>query len=215
MTNHIAEPGAQSSGRAALLAAARAELAEVGVGGLSLRAVARRAGVSHALPKHHFTHRAGLLSALAADGFTALATEVEAAVAATASPIHRLAAAGRAYLRYARDEPALFDLMYRPELLSSADPTLLAAKRSAFGALTEVVHSTRNQLRTDIEPDPVVLLAWATVHGTAVLVRDHALEAIGAAADDAHSQALAATLVDAFARLITQPVRQNEQHPSH
>jgi AcrR family transcriptional regulator len=205
MTDHVEGPEAQPSGRAALIAAARAELAKVGVGGLSLRAVARRAGVSHAAPKHHFTHRAGLLSALAADGFTALASTVEAALAAPGPPIQRLVAAGHAYLRYARDEPELFDLMYRPELLSAADPALLAAKRRAFEGLTRVVHDIRAELRTDVDPDTVVLLAWATIHGIAVLLRDQALEALGVADDAAYSDALAAALVEAFGRLAAKP----------
>ena len=205
MTDLAETPDLRPSGRAALLAAARAELAQVGVGGLSLRAVARRAGVSHAAPKHHFTHRAGLLSALAAQGFTALAAGVDAAVAAPGPPIQRLVAAGRAYLRYARDEPELFDLMYRPELLSAGDPALLAAKRRAFQGLTQVVHEIRSDLRTDVDPATVTLLAWATVHGIAVLLRDRALEAIGATDDVAHSQVLADALVDAFGLLATQP----------
>ena len=56
----------------ALLREARHELAEHGAGGVSLRAVARRAGVSHAAPKHHFGDRAGLLTAVAVDGFERL-----------------------------------------------------------------------------------------------------------------------------------------------
>ncbi|OLB66504.1 MAG: hypothetical protein AUI10_02550 [Actinobacteria bacterium 13_2_20CM_2_72_6] len=205
MTDRAVTPDPQPAGRAALLAAARAELAQVGVGGLSLRAVARRAGVSHAAPKYHFSHRAGLLSALAAEGFAALARGVDAVVAAPGPPIQRLTAAGRAYLRYARDEPELFDLMYRPELLSAGDPVLLAAKRRAFQGLARVVREIRSDLRTDVDADTVVLLAWATVHGIAVLLRDQALEAIGAAEDAAHSEVLADALVKAFGHLAAQP----------
>jgi AcrR family transcriptional regulator len=192
---------ASQSGRGALLAAARAELTEVGVGELSLRAVARRAGVSHAAPKHHFAHRAGLLSALAADGFTDLTARLEIA-AAGGSTLHRLVAAGHAYLRFAQDEPALFDLMYRPELLSSADPALLASKRAAFGVLGQVVDDARTDLRPDVGTDTAALLAWATVHGLAVLIRDRALEAVGVADDARHGAALAARLVEAVGSLL-------------
>jgi AcrR family transcriptional regulator len=197
-----ADSGSQS-GRAALLAAARVELARVGVGELSLRAVARRAGVSHAAPKHHFAHRAGLLSALAADGFTALAGRVDAAVIAGGSPLHRLVAAGHAYLRFAQDEPALFDLMYRPELLSTADPALLASKRLAFGGLVQAVDDARTDLRPDVGTDTAALLAWATVHGMAVLIRDRALEAIEVAEDARHSAALAERLIEALGYLLS------------
>ncbi|WP_328665911.1 WHG domain-containing protein [Streptomyces sp. NBC_00322] len=194
---------AHQSGRAALLAAARAELAQVGVGELSLRAVARRAGVSHAAPKHHFAHRAGLLSALAADGFTALAARLDTVVTGGGSPLHRLVAAGHAYLRFAQDEPALFDLMYRPELLSSADPALLAGKRAAFGMLVQVVDEARTDLRPDIGTDDIALLAWATVHGMAVLIRDRALEAVEIAEDAGQSAALAGPLVEALGRILS------------
>ena len=197
-----AEPGSQS-GRAALLAAARAELTRVGVGELSLRAVARRAGVSHAAPKHHFAHRAGLLSALAADGFTALAARVDAAIATGGSPLHRLVAAGHAYLRFAQDEPALFDLMYRPELLSSADPALLASKRAAFGVLVKAVDDARTDLRPDIGTDTVAMLAWGTVHGMAVLIRDRALEAVEIAHDARHGATLAERLIEALGYLLS------------
>jgi len=198
---------AHQSGRAALLAAARAELTRVGVGELSLRAVARRAGVSHAAPKHHFAHRAGLLSALAADGFTALATRLDAAVAAGGPPLHRLVAAGHAYLRFAQDEPALFDLMYRPELLSSADPALLASKRAAFGVLLRVVDDARTDLRSDAGTDTVALLAWATVHGMAVLIRDRALEAVGVADDAGHGAVLAEGLIEALGGFLSRDSR--------
>jgi hypothetical protein len=95
--------------------------------------------------------------------------------------------------------------MYRPELLSAGDPTLVAAKRRAFQGLAQAVHEIRSDLRTDVDPDTVVLLAWATVHGIAVLLRDRALQAIGAAEDTAHSEALADALVDAFGLLAAQP----------
>jgi AcrR family transcriptional regulator len=195
--------GTYQSGRAALLAAAREELTLVGVGELSLRAVARRAGVSHAAPKHHFSHRAGLLSALAADGFTALAAQLDTVVTRGGSPLHRLVSAGHAYLRFAQDEPALFDLMYRPELLSSADPALLASKRAAFGILVQAVDDAREDLRPDIGTDNVALLAWAAVHGMAVLIRDRALEAVEIADDPGQSAALAGPLLEALGRILS------------
>src|SRR5215471_19282528 len=96
------------SGRDRLLAAAREELAEVGTQGISLRAIARRAGVSHALPKHHFRDRAGLLTAVATEGFRALREALAAARGRT--PSARLVALGRAYVSVALAQPATFDL---------------------------------------------------------------------------------------------------------
>src|SRR5947199_346290 len=97
------------------------------------------------------------------------------------------------------------DLAETPDLRPSGRAALLAAKRRAFQGLTQVVHEIRSDLRTDVDPATVTLLAWATVHGIAVLLRDRALEAIGATDDVAHSQVLADALVDAFGLLATQP----------
>jgi hypothetical protein len=68
-----------------------------------------------------------------------------------------------------------------------------------------VVHEIRADLRTDVDPDTVALLAWATVHGIAILLRDRALEAVGAAEDAAYSEVLAEALVNVFGVLAGQP----------
>src|ERR1700722_1777730 len=107
--------------RGALLAAARAELAEHGHAGISLRAVARRAGVSHAAPKYYFSDRAALLTAVAAQGFAELASALRQVPSA-------LAALGHAYITFALASPALFDLMFRPTELHPADPDLRHAQ---------------------------------------------------------------------------------------
>src|SRR5215204_1073569 len=69
-------PAARPDVREALLAAARAELVEHGRAAISLRAVARRAGLSHASPKYHFGDRSGLLTVIATEGFHALARDL-------------------------------------------------------------------------------------------------------------------------------------------
>src|SRR3954463_9633294 len=100
-----------------LLAAARAELDDHGHAGLSLRAVARRAGVSHAAPKHHFGDRAGLLTALAVEGyrrlgarFRPLAPDHRAPPAADRAPVDKLVALGHTYLDFSLTEPDLFEV---------------------------------------------------------------------------------------------------------
>lgn len=146
--------------RQALLSAALEELAEHGGAGISLRAVARRAGVSHAAPKHHFGDRAGLLTAIAVDGFRRLA--------AAPAGLHAL---GRAYFTFGTQNPALFDLMFRGSELHGDDDDLLAAQAETMADLRRLAD------------DDVVLVAWAFVHGLVVLQRDGALTAAGGDAD--------------------------------
>jgi AcrR family transcriptional regulator len=137
-------------GRAALLTAAREELAEVGTGGLSLRSIARRAGVSHAAPKHHFGDRAGLLTALASQGFGQLGDALEHAVATSVGdPRERLAALGRAYVHTGLRDPALFELMFRPDLLDRDDPNLREAQQATFDLLAAVVADAPTDARAD------------------------------------------------------------------
>lgn len=204
-----ADAGSAARGgvRATLLAAAREELALVGTSGISLRAIARRAGVSHAAPEHHFGDRAGLLTTLATEGFQRLSTELrQAGSAAPAPPPDQLAALGRAYLDRGLTEPALFELMFRPELLHRDDPDLRRAQASAFGLLHNAASDTTGAL-----PDPgpgagagagdgdgeLALLAWAFVHGLVALIRDQALTVVSPT-PDADTAQLAHQLIDAF-----------------
>ncbi len=200
-----ADVGSAAGGgvRATLLAAAREELALVGTSGISLRAIARRAGVSHAAPEHHFGDRAGLLTTLATEGFQRLSTELQqAGSAAPAPPPDQLAALGRAYLDRGLREPALFELMFRPELLHRDDPDLRRAQASAFGLLHNAASDTTGAL-----PDPgpgagdgageLALLAWAFVHGLVALIRDQALTVVSPT-PDADTAQLAHQLINAF-----------------
>jgi AcrR family transcriptional regulator len=178
----IAEPSSSSSssvsgGRAALLTAARAELIEHGHSGISLRAVARRAGLSHGAPKHHFDDRAGLLTAVAAEGFRALAEALRAAdIAADADARTQLTALGRAYLDFGLAHPALFDLMYRPSELRLDDPELRAAQRASTAVLAEAAGRLRSApVSGSVTVPSLALISWALVHGLVALTRDGAL----------------------------------------
>jgi AcrR family transcriptional regulator len=123
--------------REALLAAARAELVEHGRAGISLRAVARRAGLSHAAPKYHFRDRSGLLTAIATEGFHALAHHLSGVHESDAQ--RQLAALGRAYIEFGLSHRALFELMFTPGELRAKDAELVAAQQQAIGALTSAV----------------------------------------------------------------------------
>jgi AcrR family transcriptional regulator len=102
--------------RRALLEAAFQLVDEQGVAALSLRELARRLGVSHAAPDHHFPDRLALLVAMAVDGFERLADAMEAAAAAHPPGAARLGAIGEAYLRFALDHPSRLQVMFGPEV---------------------------------------------------------------------------------------------------
>lgn len=156
--------------RAALLVAARAELADRGHAAISLRAVARRAGVSHAAPKYYFADRAALLTAVAAEGFHALAAALR--------PVRSsLAAFGQAYIDFGLAHRALFDLMFRPTELHTGDPDLVHAQQAAIGALNSAVAIAEGQADPAPPASPdLTLICWALVHGLVVLTRDGALQ---------------------------------------
>ena len=106
-------------------------LDEQGLDGLTLRAIARRAGVSHGAPLRHFPTLAALLSAVAAQGFRELIAAVDAQLAALddgATALDRLAAAGRGYVHFAVGSPGVFTVMFRPERLDTTDPAFAARR---------------------------------------------------------------------------------------
>lgn len=151
---------------AAALDAVDGIVREEGPGAVSIREVARRIGVSNAAPGHHFGDKAGLLTAYATRGFERLTDRLVAA----AGGEDRLLDAGLAYVAFALDEPGLFAVMFRPELLHATDPALQRAETAAFGELLEAVRSVRGAA----DPDDSGLRfaaagAWSIVHGFAAL----------------------------------------------
>src|SRR5215469_18690163 len=157
--------------RQALLDAAVVTLDEVGADRLSLREVARRAGVSHAAPAHHFSDKAGLLTAIAADGFGMLVGSLAAAQPGSGGePVDQLAALGRAYAQFAEDNPGRFEVMFRPALLHTSNPDFQRAGDAAFHALHRHIASCqRRGWRPGTPTDALAAAAWALAHGIAVL----------------------------------------------
>ncbi|MFD3654173.1 TetR/AcrR family transcriptional regulator [Streptomyces sp. NPDC058620] len=143
--------------RRAVLAAALDVVATDGPGALSLRDLARRAGVSHAAPAHHFKDRTGLLTAIAAEGYTLFADAL--------SEAPTLNERGVRYVRFAREHPAHFQVMFRPELHRPDDPELLAAKARAGDSLRAGVSALPAEGRTDAG-----IAAWSLAHGFATLL---------------------------------------------
>jgi AcrR family transcriptional regulator len=160
--------------RPALLEASLALIDEAGIGALSLREVARKAGVSHNAPYHHFKDRSSLLAALAEDGFAALAGEMAEARAAAPNARARLEACGLAYIRFALKSPTRFKLMFRPELTGSAAEAAVAQSSTpALDTLTgAIIEAQASGLAPAGDPKPLVLTCWAAVHGLASLWLD-------------------------------------------
>jgi AcrR family transcriptional regulator len=163
--------------RRELLDAAAALIAESGPGAVSLREIARRCGVSHAAPAHHFADRAALLAALATEGFRGLADALTAAGEAEhGDATTRLMALGRAYVTYAAGAPGHFPVMFRPELVDCGDAELLEARMVAFRRLEDAVAAAQDEgWATGASRDAAVLTAWTSVHGLATLWLDGAL----------------------------------------
>lgn len=162
--------------RRTLLEASVELIAERGLDALSLREVARRAGVSPAAPYHHFASREELLLALALEGFTLLALAMQTArdAAASASAIERLGAIGEAYVRFAVAHPAHFRLMFRPSLMSPGTLPQEGAPGQAFALLLDGVSEVleNDDVRKTVDRRGLVLVAWSLVHGAAELLLD-------------------------------------------
>lgn len=152
--------------RRALVVAAVDELKESGAAGLSLREVARRVGVSHAAPTHHFGDKAGLLTAVAAEGFGLLADALAAAWERT----HDFLEVGIAYVEFAVSHPAHFEVMFRSELLHADDADLQAARARSRAQLYGPITPRGKDPRVDAG-----VAAWALMHGVASLWLDGAL----------------------------------------
>ena len=156
--------------RRALLEAALQAIAEAGPAAVSLRDLARRTGVSHAAPAHHFGDKAGLLTAVAADGFRRLAATLGEARQASGSFLE----VGVAYVHFAVTHRAQFEVMFRPELYRTDDPELVRAREQARALLYPPAAEAANT------PDSggdlrAAVAAWSLVHGLATLWLDHNL----------------------------------------
>lgn len=165
----------------ALLAAATEVIAEGGPAGLSLREVARRAGVSHAAPQHHFGDKAGLLTALAVEGFEHLSAALDEAAEGVDDPAERLVRLGRGYVGTALRHPAHCAVMWRADLLHDDDPRLTFAAMAAFERLHATVVELRDVHNPDLDADSAAFCCWSMVQGLVELAEPmaHVAEARG------------------------------------
>jgi AcrR family transcriptional regulator len=171
----------------AMLTAAERILERDGIAGLTLRAAAREAGVSHAAPKNHFGDVRGLLSELAAVGFARFRTALTANVGESDPPSERLAAIGRGYVTFAQGNSGLFLLMFRSERLDFGRPALRTAAEAAFGVLRGAVGALKrgpHEMPLTLPEAARVTAAWSLVHGFAMLMLDGRLKQLIAGMQD-------------------------------
>ena len=158
--------------RAALLAAGERELAEKGLEGFALRSVAKRAGVSHAAPAHHFGDSEGLLSALAAEGFRRfLAAQHAREAVAGPDRRDRLVAAGLGYVDFALANRALFRLMFSSARPNFGTEELRAAAGAAHRHLLDHAAGLRADRAAGDDGLADVTALWAMAHGLADLLQ--------------------------------------------
>ncbi|MDD9206207.1 TetR/AcrR family transcriptional regulator [Georgenia sp. 10Sc9-8] len=148
--------------RRALIDATVTEVARAGTDRLSLRKLARQAGVSHAAPQHHFGDRTGLLTAVAAEGFRTL---TEQYLRPPDGADDSFLTMGTRYVEFAVTHPGYFHVMYRPDLCDGEDPELAEARASAAAVLQE---AAQRQVPGRGGEDAAVA-AWALMHGLATL----------------------------------------------
>lgn len=166
--------------RARVLRAALEELAATGVVGISLRAIARRVGMTHQAISHYFTSRSALFTQLAIEGYAELRAEMREALATlpetdpadpavdpTGRAVDRVAAVGAAYLRFADERPTLFDLLYGGGAsLTDGGAEFDAARAAVWEEFLPVVaHARAHGWGGDVEVEDLGLTAWAVLLG--------------------------------------------------
>ena len=166
----------------ALLKAAERVLERDGLTGLTLRAVAREAGVSHAAPTHHFGDLTGLLSELAAIGFRQFGAAMAAAGAAAPMGPEKGVASAKAYVNFAQAHPGMYSLMFRSSRLDYSRPSLHEASEASFAGLTRGVGASRQEQISkeslSLDQAAAIARAWSMVHGFTMLLLDGRLSNI-------------------------------------
>ncbi len=151
--------------RAAVISAAVAEVEAVGAAGVSMREIARRAGVSHGAPAHHFGDKTGIFTAIATEGFRMAAD----AIAPAAEGPFGFLNGGAMYVAFAIGHPGHFEVMYRPGLYRTDDPELVSARKAAFDILDRSAANLASEWGIE-DVDGLVVAGWSLCHGLATLL---------------------------------------------
>jgi len=151
-------------------------LEQEGLAELSLRAITRRTGVSHGAPRRYFRTHRGLLAAIARTGLDDLSARLQPALADTGVPAReRLIALAEVYLRFAEQRLAMFELMFRHDLLAGAGGNLRATALPLFEGLTALVAEATPGHQDSRER---ALSIWTQLHGLAVLSAGQSLDLV-------------------------------------
>ena len=197
-----------------LIDVAIAHIARSGVSSLSLREVAREAGVSHSAAYRHFANKEDLLVAIAEQGFRKLGETLGAAIQARAGdPAGALQAGGVAYVEFAVGHPEHLQIMFGGSIADANDyPSLVAATHETYGALSQTVAqaSKSGQLRSG-DDKMIALTCWATVHGLSQLI---AGGQVGFDAGDASPRKLALAATGLVMRGINAPAVSDKPRPA-
>jgi AcrR family transcriptional regulator len=153
----------------ALRCAAAELIAERGLGSFSLREVARRAGVSHAAPAHHFGDSTGLLTSLATEGLDKLYEMLSEESDGIEDPVERLTAVGRAYARTGLRYPGHCQVIFRTDVVDVDDPQLQAAGQRAYSVLEDAVRAVAETYNPELDVIDAANLCWSSVQGLLVL----------------------------------------------
>jgi AcrR family transcriptional regulator len=175
MTEHVKRSSGRHHGdlRRALEEAALELVVTKGVGGFSMAEASRRAGVSVAAPYKHYADRDALLAALVVRAYTEQRKQYRAAMAEAANPGQQLAAFAAAYVQFAADQPALFELTFAAGLDKARFPALAEAGQALF---TELFTPARALCGDDQRAHRLVLAIAACAHGHAVFLTEGVLD---------------------------------------
>jgi AcrR family transcriptional regulator len=152
-----------------LISAAASLLAEKGPNQISLREIARNAGVSHGAPAHHFGDKPGLLTAVAVRGHELLARDQILSQNPANAVYERLVAAGTAYVRFAVREPGFYSVMFQADMTHAGEEALIAAKINSRRVLIKCLEE---MVGDGVDPRVVLGMQtalWSQVHGFSVL----------------------------------------------
>ncbi len=155
--------------RRAVLDAAFAEVAQRGLRDLTLREIARKIGVTHAAPYHHFKDREALLDAMAEEAFAELDRAMIASKVGVSGPGEQLRATGRAYIDFARARPERIEVMFRRAGKDANQPEPEVGKGAFQHLVDAVIDCQTHGLAPAGDPFQIALSAWSLVHGFSAL----------------------------------------------
>jgi AcrR family transcriptional regulator len=165
--------------RRSILEAAVQVIEKKGLADVSMREVARIAGVSHQLPYHYFRDREGIFAAVAEHGFDLFSKRLAAIAQSDLASDEKLAAAGRAYVDFACDQPAHFRVMFRNDFVAmDRHPSAGAVSDQCFASITQISKEVAAVMKlTPPDEEALTLAFWSTAHGLACLMLDGPLAA--------------------------------------